>query len=112
MKRHGNGFLASVGALAVVSGILMFIDCFAQSPSNDPTTRSRSSSSAVSEPQPSDDPYLWLEEVSSQRTLAWVKEQNAVSTRELEASPNFEPIRNRLLAILDSKDRIPFVSKH
>src|SRR5262245_58846693 len=112
MKRHGTDFFASVGALAVASGILMFIDCFAQSPSSDPTTRSRSSSSVVSELQQTDDPFLWLEEIMDQRALAWVKEQNAVSTRELEASPNFEPIRNRLLAILDSKDRIPFVSKH
>jgi prolyl oligopeptidase len=58
------------------------------------------------------DPYLWLEDVSSSRALDWVKEQNALSTRELEASPDFEPLRKRLLAILDSKSRIPFVAKH
>ena len=58
------------------------------------------------------DPYLWLEDVSGSRALDWVKEQNALSTRELEASPDFEPLRKRLLAILDSKNRIPFVAKH
>jgi prolyl oligopeptidase len=58
------------------------------------------------------DPYLWLEEVTSERALAWAREQNAVSTRELEGSPQFEPIRQRLLSILDSKERIPYVSKH
>ena len=61
---------------------------------------------------PADDPYLWLEDVTGERALAWVKAQNAQSTKELEAAPDFEPIRKRLLAILDSKERIPYVSKH
>jgi prolyl oligopeptidase len=58
-----------------------------------------------------DDPHLWLEEVTSERALAWAKQQNAVSTGELEGSPHFEPTRQRLLSILDSKERIPYVSK-
>jgi prolyl oligopeptidase len=60
----------------------------------------------------SDDPYQWLEEVTSERALNWVRSQNAVSTNELQSSPEFEPIRKRLLSILDSKDRIPYVTKH
>jgi prolyl oligopeptidase len=70
--------------------------------------RSPSTDSSIN----SDDPYLWLEDVTGERALTWVKEQNAQSTRELEASPDFEPIRKRLLAILDSKERIPYVAKH
>ena len=58
------------------------------------------------------DPYLWLEEVTGERALGWVREQNAVSTDELESAPEFASIRNRLLAILDSKEKIPYVSKH
>jgi prolyl oligopeptidase len=61
---------------------------------------------------PPSDPYLWLEDVTGEKPLAWVKQQNAISTRELEASPNFEPIRKRLLSILDSKEKIPYVAKH
>ncbi len=60
----------------------------------------------------STDPYLWLEDVAGERALAWVREQNALSVRELEASSDFEPIRRRLLSILDSKARIPYVAKH
>ena len=41
-----------------------------------------------------------------------MRQQNALSTKELESSPDFEPIRSRLLAILDSKERIPYVAKH
>jgi prolyl oligopeptidase len=61
---------------------------------------------------PKADPYLWLEDVTGERALGWVREQNAISVRELEASPYFEPIRQRLLSILDSKARIPYVAKH
>jgi len=59
-----------------------------------------------------DDPYLWLEETTGEKALAWVREQNAQSRRELEAAPEFEPIRQRLLSILNSKERIPYVAKH
>ena len=64
------------------------------------------------EPSTGDDPYLWLEDITSERSLAWVKEQNAATVRELGASGDFETLRQRLLAILDSKERIPHVDKH
>ena len=71
----------------------------------------------ASEPQASNaetgsDPYLWLEDVTAEKSLTWVRQQNAVSTNELESAPEFEPIRKRLLSILDSKERIPYVAKH
>ncbi len=59
-----------------------------------------------------EDPYLWLEDVGGQKALDWVRQQNAQSTRELEGAPDFEPVRRRLLSILDSKERIPYVTKH
>ena len=61
---------------------------------------------------PTTDPYLWLEDVTGSNALTWVREQNAVSTNELEAAPEFEKIRTRLLSIMDSKERIPYVGKH
>lgn len=60
---------------------------------------------------PDEDPYRWLEDVGAERSLDWVRAHNAVSTRELEASPDFKPIRDRLLSIYDSKARIPAVVK-
>ena len=41
------------------------------------------------------DPYLWLEDVTGDKALTWVKEQNAQSTKELEASPVFESTQKR-----------------
>ncbi len=60
---------------------------------------------------PADDPHQWLEDVTGERPLTWAREHNALTQRELEASPDFKPIHDRLLAILDSKARIPAVVK-
>ncbi len=59
----------------------------------------------------SDDPYLWLEEVEGERALAWARERNRDSQAELEAVPGFTEHRDRLRAILDSKDKIPYVGR-
>jgi prolyl oligopeptidase len=73
-------------------------------------------SCAVAAPVPEtrgdSDPFLWLEDVTGEKALAWVREQNAASTRELEKAPGFESTRKRILEVLDSKEKIPFVSKH
>jgi prolyl oligopeptidase len=53
------------------------------------------------------DPYLWLEDVDGEEAIAWVKEQNSRAIAELEAVPAYQPIYDRALAILDSRDRIP-----
>ena len=58
-----------------------------------------------------DDPHLWLEAVDDAKVLDWVRSRNAVTTQELEASPDFKPIHDRLLTILDSEARIPYVTK-
>jgi prolyl oligopeptidase len=58
------------------------------------------------------DTYLWLEDVASERALAWVGARNAESEAELAAAPGYAELRARLKTILDSKDRIPYVSRH
>ena len=60
----------------------------------------------------SDDPYLWLEDVTGENALNWVRQRNVTSQKELESLPSFEPTRKRLLDILDSKEKIPYVKKH
>ena len=58
-----------------------------------------------------DDPYLWLEEVHAERSLNWARERNAESRSALEAFPRFQSMRDELLQILNSKERIPYVSR-
>jgi prolyl oligopeptidase len=60
---------------------------------------------------PDDDPHLWLEEVDGAKALGWVRERDAQARERLQAWPDFESTRQRLLEILDSKDRIPQVSR-
>jgi prolyl oligopeptidase len=55
---------------------------------------------------------LWLEEVASERALGWVAGRNADSEAELTPEPRYAALRARLKAILDSRERIPFVGKH
>lgn len=75
---------------------------------------SRPTGSAVKQAANGDspDPYLWLEGVTNEKALTWVRLQNSESLKELEAAPGFQTHRQRLLSILDSQDRIPYVTKY
>ncbi len=57
------------------------------------------------------DPYLWLEEVSGDKPLDWVKAENARTEAELAATPEFKALEAQILAILDSDAKIPGVQK-
>lgn len=88
---------------------LLLGGCAGQRPSGHCVKPSAADSNAtVSTEQ---DPYLWLEDVNGQRCLDWVRQQNAVSSKQLQGLEDFEPIRSHLLAILNSKERIPMVAK-
>jgi len=102
---HLNAVLSLTGLAT-----LLLVACPAVAKGGAATKPSQQDSSGA--PSTPEDPYLWLEDVTGERALGWVREQNAVSTRELESSPEFGPIRQRLLTILDSKERIPYVGKH
>ncbi|HET9811946.1 MAG TPA: prolyl oligopeptidase family serine peptidase [Sphingomicrobium sp.] len=63
--------------------------------------------SAAAPAQSSDDPYLWLEEVSSPKAMDWVEAQNARSTAILESDPRYAGFYDEALAIAEARDRIP-----
>ncbi len=58
------------------------------------------------------DPYLWLEDVGGEQALSWVRAHNAVALAELQAQPDYPRIHDRLKAILNSSERIPYVTRH
>ncbi len=62
-------------------------------------------------PSASDDPYLWLEAVLDERALDWVRARNAESRAQLEKQPRFTAMRDGFRAILDSRDKIPYISR-
>ncbi len=60
--------------------------------------------------QPDTDPHLWLEEIEGDKAVAWVDAQSA-QTRAAFSSPAFEADRDALLAIMDSPDKLPYVTR-
>ena len=58
-----------------------------------------------------DDPYGYLEAIDAPRSMRWVEDRNATSTKELKGEPGYDALYQRLLAIFDSKERIPDIHK-
>ena len=62
-------------------------------------------------PQPSvaeqPDKYTWLEDISGDRQMAWVKAENARTAAVLEKDPHFAPLQADALKVLDSPERLP-----
>lgn len=56
------------------------------------------------------DPHLWLEEVTGDDALAWVREHNEPTVAEL-AGERFEQMRAEALEVLDTDARIPYVRR-
>src|SRR5690606_31982863 len=56
------------------------------------------------------DPYRWLEDVSGDEALAWVRERNDEAHDALGGS-RLDPTEAALREVLDSDDRIPDVSR-
>ena len=86
--------------MAFVSSLILILGAslMAQTPSK---------SSAVA----SSDPFLWLEEVTGEKALSWVRERNAETARELESKPGYKALEADILRILDSEAKIPYISK-
>jgi prolyl oligopeptidase len=52
------------------------------------------------------DKYQWLEDVTGERSLTWVKMQNARSANVLESDPRFPGLKEAALKVLESPDRL------
>lgn len=56
------------------------------------------------------DPYLWLEDVTADRSLEWVRAHNTPTVDEF-AGDGFEAMRKSALEVLDTDARIPYVRR-
>ena len=61
-------------------------------------------------PGQTDSDHLYLEEVLGEQALTDVKNWNARTLKRLMADPLFEKMNNEVLDIVNSKDKIPYVS--
>ncbi len=53
------------------------------------------------------DPFLWLEDVSGKRAMAWVRSQDARTLAVLRGDPHFNRYYAEALALGEARDRIP-----
>ena len=63
------------------------------------------------EPSVSDDPYQWLEDVTGDRQLDWVRARNATTDAALASTPEFKAMEAGIREVLDSDAKIPGVQK-
>jgi prolyl oligopeptidase len=54
-----------------------------------------------------DDPYLWLEDVSSPKAMQWVEAHNAKSMAVLQSDPRYQEYYDEALALAQAQDRNP-----
>ncbi len=87
---------------------LILISTFAIAPS---MAQDESAQRKVSDVTEKEDPNLWLEDVTGEKQLGWVRERNKKTKDHFESSEDFQKLKSDLLAILDSDERIPFVGK-
>jgi prolyl oligopeptidase len=98
--------------ISAATAALIVTGCAA--PTSAPVTSAPPPSSDMAQrplpPQNAEDPFLWLEEVEGERAMQWVESRNAATLAELSGSAAYQPIFDRVLSVLDSRDRIAFPS--
>lgn len=57
------------------------------------------------------DPFGWLEEVEGEAALTWVRARNEQASATLGGATGFDDLKQGILQVLDSDDRIPEVSR-
>lgn len=53
------------------------------------------------------DKYQWLEDVNGARAIAWVKQENQRTEKEIVGDPRFAGMQQAALKVLESPDRLP-----
>ncbi|HZC51858.1 MAG TPA: prolyl oligopeptidase family serine peptidase, partial [Mycobacterium sp.] len=66
------------------------------------------SEAATDGDNPAEDPYLWLEDVTGEEALDWVRARNEPTLAEF-CDARFEEMRTEALEVLDTDTRIPYV---
>src|SRR5260370_33216354 len=57
------------------------------------------------------DRYQWLEDINGDKAMAWVKTRNSETVKALASTPEFAQMKARILEVLDSDARIPYVQR-
>lgn len=74
-------------------------------------TMTQTASPQPTQTQNQADPHLWLEDVMGDKQLAWVRTHNKQADQTLAKTERFADIQSQILTILNSNDKIPYVTK-
>jgi prolyl oligopeptidase len=103
-----KGFRSSTTILAAALLLLTASRTFAQQATASPDAAAAPSVAATDPfPDASTDKYIWLEDVSGPRSMAWVKAENERSLKVLEADPHYAPFHAEALKLSEAPDRLP-----
>ncbi|WAL67426.1 prolyl oligopeptidase family serine peptidase [Amycolatopsis cynarae] len=58
-----------------------------------------------------EDPFQWLEDVTGDAALDWVRARNAETLDELTSGERFARLRDGIREVLDADDRIPYIRR-
>ena len=61
---------------------------------------------AAQSPSLPPDPYQWLEDVTSERSMSWVKAENERSAAVLKNDPRFATLQVAALKVIESPERL------
>jgi len=78
---------------------------------NNVNARDNEPATAPTDSKATDDPFLWLEDIRGIRSMDWVKQENAVTTKQFVDNAEFVKTRDSILEVLDSDARIPYVNR-
>ena len=104
MQEAARLVIAAVSAAALTIGAGA-IATRAQQASPQPSTSQPSTSQPSTQEQV--DKYTWLEDIHGERSMAWVKAEDARTAAVLEKDPHFATLDAEALKVLDSPDRLP-----
>lgn len=92
-------FSASLLALVAFSLCPLFL-----SAQTSPSTADANATAPAGTPE---DKYIWLEDVHSERSMAWVKAEDARTAKVLEADPRFATFSAEALKLSEDPNRLP-----
>lgn len=73
---------------------------------------SPSVSKNASKEQTSQDSYLWLEEIDSDKSMQWVKTKNKITNDKLKSGKLYNELYTQALTVLNGKSRLPSVTQN
>jgi len=106
-----NSMIKTALALAIVSVLGCGDKPASETPEADTAPEADKVATDVATTTSDEDKFLWLEEVEGEKALAWVKEKNASTLKEIEAMGEYQSVKADALEILNAKDRVQWPSR-